>query len=315
MLPNIFYVINFTISILLSTIGIIFSCVTIFIVIRTRRYRTFNNVLICNTSVAAIFYSLITISASILGYREDWSSNAPLCSFRAYLYNVGIATVCHSKSIHAISRLFFAILYKRRYLLTWRTHRILIILTWLICLIICIPPFFFDDGYALEEESRSCVISSKKYLLALYVSMVSCIIPFNIIAMVYVSILFSVRRSARRVWAFNQNVTNVDDHMPKSKREIKLMQQMIIQTGILVSGGPIFIFLILWHATQKQPPPEWLYLLGFNSLTIVGSTVPIVQFMMSKQLRQSVTHFFKKRQRAIGIRRPIRRQQQIWNIT
>src|SRR4051812_38832621 len=98
MLSDLFFIINFTLAILLSTIGSIASFATILIVIQNRQFRIFNNILICNTCIAVIYYSMITMIASIYGFREDWSLNAPLCSFRAYCFNVGIAAICHSKS-------------------------------------------------------------------------------------------------------------------------------------------------------------------------------------------------------------------------
>jgi hypothetical protein len=312
MLPEFFYIINFSYAILISSLSSVISITTILIVYKNRQFRTFNNVLTCNTCIAALFYSMVTIATSIYGFREDWALNAPLCSFRAFCYNVGVASICHSKSMHAISRLFFSVYYKHHCLLTWRCHHILIGLTWIISIIVCIPPFFVEGGYALEEESRSCVLSSKVYLLALYITVVSCIIPFNIIASVYIQILLHVRRSTRRVWAFHQNTNN---DVRKSKREMKLMKQMIIQTSVLISGGPIFLFLVGWHAITDQPPPESLYLLGFNLLTTVGALAPFVQFIMNKQLKEFLIQFLERSQRTTIIKRPIHQLQQAWHIT
>jgi len=245
-----------------------------------------------------IFYSIIIIIASIIGFREDWAFNAPLCSLRAYCFNIAIATICYSKSIHAISRLFFAALYKHRYLLTWRVHWILIIFNWVIGIIVCIPPFFIDGGYAFEEESRSCVVTSKMYRLSLYMTIVSCIIPFTIIANVYILILFHAHRSTRRVRALQSNVSPNFPKTPnvihQTKREMKIMKQMIIQTCTLLPGGPIFVLLIIWHATQNQPPPEPLYLLAFNLMTIAVFMVTTAQFIMSKKIMQfSIQYIFR----------------------
>ena len=308
MLSELFYTMNFSFSILISTINLLVCFPTIVMVIKIRRFRTLNNILLCNTCVAAIFYSIVIIVASIYGFREDWAFSAPLCSFRAYFFNVGVALICHSKSLHAISRFFFAVLYKQRYLLTWRFHWILICLNWIIGLTVCIPPFFVNDGYTLENESRLCVISSKSYLMALYISFVSCIIPFNIIIGVYINILIYVRRSSRRVWALNQN------NLHKTKREMKLMKQMVIQTGVLISGGPIFLFLIAWHATQTQPPPESLYLIGFTLMIFVGSITPMVQLIMNKQLNQFVIQTFKRHQLAFINTKSLHQQQQAWHV-
>ena len=295
---NLFFIINFSIAILVATIGLFVSFTTIIIVYKNCPFRTFNNLLTCNTCVATILCAICNLLTSSLGFHEDWAFNTPLCSFRAYIYNIGIAAASHSKSMHAISHLFFAVLYKHKYLLTWRVNRILILLTWLISLIICLPPFFIDGGYALEEESRSCVISSKIPALALYISVVSVLTPFHIIIIVYLLIVLHVHRSTRRVWNFNQNLHN--NHLQSTKREMKLMKQMIVETGILISGGPVFLVLIAWHGTQTQSPPDCLYLIGFQLMTFVATVEPIAHFIMNKQLREFLIQLFKRREQYIG---------------
>ena len=118
-------------------------------------------------------FSIISIVSFIYGFREDWASNAPLCSLRGYCYTSTIVVITHSKSIQAISRLFNAILYKHKCLLTWRTHWIIIILNWILAFLVCIPPLFFEGGYALETESRICAGSCKIYPIGLYIVIVA----------------------------------------------------------------------------------------------------------------------------------------------
>lgn len=297
MLPEIYFQMNFIFSIILCRIGLIFSVLTVIVIVENRRFETFHYLFICNSSFASILYCMITMIGSSYSLQSNWMSNEPYCSFRAYLYNVSIACICHSKSVHAISRFFFSILYKYRFLLTKRIHQVLIVLTWLISLIVCIPPFFVENGYGLEIESRSCVISSQKSFIALYITFVSCLIPFNIVIFIYLYILFNVYRSTRRVNAFDQT----DQRLRKNRREIRLMKEMIIQTIILLSGGPIFLFLLTWNATQTSQPAEYLYLLGFNLMTLVATIVPLIQFLFNRQLTNSLRFIFQRYQRHLWI--------------
>lgn len=302
---NLFFEINFTLSIIASIIGFTFSCTTLFIVIVHRQCHTINNLLTCNTCVAVIFYSIIVLQSSIYGFREDWTLNAPHCQFRAYCFNVAIAATCHSKSLHAISRLFSAVFYKYKFLLTWRTHFSMIIINWILCFVSCLLPFFIPHGFALEKESRSCVVTSRMTLLAAYIALTSSIIPFNIITSVYGMILFHVHRSTRRIRALRaQNVPeslNNPNLTRKTTREVKLMKQMIIQMSILLVGGPIFLFLIFWHAITSQSAPEFLYLLGFNSMSFVAAAVTVVQFLMDEKLKRLTFEYIS--QCLISIRR------------
>lgn len=77
---------------------------------------------------------------------------------------------------------------------------------------------------------------------------------------------------------------------------------MIIETIILLSGGPIFLFLLTWNATQSYQPPEFLYLLGFNLITLVATIVPLIQFLMNQQLTKYLFLSFQ------------RHRQQLWFI-
>ena len=291
MLSNLFILISHTLSICASIISLVVSLLMIFIICKNQPLRTFNNLLLCNSCVAVICYSIVNIIESVLGFHDDWILNAPFCSLRGFCLNTCIALICYSKAIHTISRFFCAVLYKHRFLLTWRTHWILIIFNWILALIICIPPFFINDGYQLEIESRRCVISSKKYWLALYITIISCLLPFNIIAMVYISIAFHVHRSTRRVWAVQLNNHQINPKTCHIKREISIMKQMLIQTSALLPGGPLFLILIIWNATLTHPPPEILYPLGFEMMTLAVFIVTIVHFVMSKKVKESTIEY------------------------
>ena len=284
---DLYFLISFTLAIFASLVSLVFGTLTILIVILHRPSRTINNLLTCNTCVAVIFYSVVVIIGAIYGFRLEWTVNAPHCALRAYCFNVAIAATCHSKSLHALSRLFSAVFYKHQALSTWRTHSLLIAGNWLLCCLICLLPFFIEHGFVLESESRSCVVTSRMTLLALYTSLTSCIIPFNLIIMVYGVIFYHVHRSTRRIRALRTDPTTIQPTLAgKNVREIKLMKQVLIQTSVLLFGGPVFIFLIVWHAIQSRSAPEFLYLLGFNSMTIVVSIVTVVQFLMDDKLKQ-----------------------------
>jgi 7 transmembrane receptor (rhodopsin family) len=284
---DLFFLISFSVAIIASLVGLVFGAITILIVILHRPSRTINNLLTCNTCAAVVFYAIVVITSSVYGYRLEWTLNAPHCTLRAYLFNVTIAAICHSKAVHALSRLFSAVFYKYQFLSTWRTHYLMIVGNWILCCLICLLPFFIEHGFGLELESRSCVVTSKMTLLALYTSMTSCILPFNVIIMVYGMIFFHVHRSTRRIRALRTDPVNTQQSLAgKNTREIKLMKTMLIQMSILLFGGPVFLFLIIWHAVESKPAPEFLYLLGFNAMTMVGSIVIVVQLLMDDKLKQ-----------------------------
>ena len=301
---DLFFLISFALVIFASLVGLVFGVITILIVALHRHSRTINNLLTCNTCVAVVFYSIVVIISSSYGFRLDWTLTAPHCTLRAYLFNVAIAATCHSKALHALSRLFSAVFYKHQFLSTWRTHYLMMVGNWILCCLICLLPFFVEHGFVLEPESRSCVVSSKRTLLALYTSLTSCILPFNVIIMVYGMIFFHVHRSTRRIRALRTDPASTQQSLAgKNTREIKLMKQMLIQTSILLVGGPLFLFLIVWHAIESKSAPEFLYLLAFNAMTLAASIVTVVQLLMDDKLKQVAKQALLRCIRAI-LRRP-----------
>ncbi|CAF2539288.1 unnamed protein product [Rotaria sp. Silwood2] len=281
---DLFYIINFSCAILASIIGLIFSFTFIIVIITNRQCHNMSNLLACNSSVAVILYLILTIFASIYGLREDWAWNAPLCIFRAYSIVVALGTVCYSFSMQSLSRWFFVIHYKLRYLLTWRTHSIMIIFNWLISLSIPIVPLFIDGSLGLEKESRSCIVKTNAFAAAIFSIIMVISIPLSVSTMVYCSILYHTRQSAHRILRFNQNM-NKYKTIHNVKREVKLVQHILIQTACASCGGIIFLINVLWQALSGIPLPKHMFLLGVNLTTIGVSLMTISHFMLNTQVK------------------------------
>ena len=126
-------------EIFLILLGICWSITIIFsltMLIILRRYwhkqcRSTVNLLTCNCCVALIFF-VITSSIQLLSLIEHLSDDIPpnsiLCQIYACLATFGAAIEVYSFLIQAISRFFMTILYKHKYLLTYRTSWMLIIM-------------------------------------------------------------------------------------------------------------------------------------------------------------------------------------------
>jgi len=240
--------------------------------------------------VAAALYFIYRIIDSIYGLRQDWQYHQPACIFRAYCALTFCAVLCYSYSIQAISRLFFAVFYKHKYLLTWHTHWILIIVNWLVGIIISIEPFFYENGFELEIESRVCIVSPKITSVSMYVVVTIFLIPLNTVTIIYGVILYYVRQSTRRVVAIVPNVitsrAQIKAPAPNGKRELKLMQNLSIQTTLISLGGILYFILVIWHAAQQYSVPESLYLLAVTLIPIFTAIMMIAIFLMNKVVKK-----------------------------
>jgi hypothetical protein len=240
--------------------------------------------------VAVGLLFIFGITDSYYALRENWQTNQPACVFRAYCTLALCTALCYSYSIQAISRLFFAVLYKHRYLLTWRTHWILIIINWTVSIIIPIRPLFDPNGFGLEVESRTCVVTPKVVSISMYVVPIVFLIPLNVVTIVYGLILYRVRQSTRRIAVVRPDVilitTHPTVHIPNGKRELKLIKNLSTQSGLISLGGILYLILVFWNAAKQDSAPEPIYLLTFNTRIICNVFMMIALFLMNKQVKK-----------------------------
>ena len=296
MLPDYFYIIHYSISIVASTIGSIFALCMIIIVCVNRKCRTIATFLTCDTALAVILFSTLNILSAIFSLRAASSDHQPACAFRAYCYTVLSAVICYSYAIQAISRLFFTVLYSYQYLLSWRFHWLMIAIRWCICLSILIIPFFVEHGYGLEVESRLCIPSSQFLFTSIYSVFTVFFIPFNFTVVAYSIIFYHVRQSTRRVVGFALNAGRVTGNRTilNVRREIKLMKNMVILLTILFWGGTPYLVLVLWHAVQKRSLPEALYLSGMNCVPICIALNMVALFFMNNEVSKHARQYLRK---------------------
>lgn len=286
---ELFFIINFSISLTASIIGLIVGILIIVIVVTHRQCRTVSNLLACNACMISIIYCSNNIIVSIYGYREDWALQQPVCIFRAYCFLVSCVCICYSYLMQAISRLFFTVFFKYKFLVTFRAHWLLIILNWIIGTVFSIGPLFFDGGFTFEEESRLCTLNSRKPSASLYSIGGGFVLPVSICITIYGIIWRHTVRSSRRINAFGPN--NATAHTPNAKREMTIVRNMLMSLTVFVGGGTPLLILILWNAIQpNNHPPESLYLIGIDG-TSLGVTLTVVMlFVLNQQMRRLALH-------------------------
>ena len=284
---DLFFNLNFTFSIVASTIGLIFSFCIVFAVVTSVPCRNPTNLLMCNTSIVVSTYFINTLIVSIYGFRDDWAEQQPLCAFRAYCFLMSCGTICYAYLIQAISRLLFTVFYKRKHLHTYRVHWYLIAANWIFGFLFAIEPFFFEGGYRYEKESRLCVFTTQRFATAIYGIIVGFVVPLSISLTIYFIIFLNVTRSSRRIAVIITDTQR--GPIFNVKRELRLIRNMVIVMGIFTGGGTPFLILVLWQGIQPlSPPPESLYLLIINAITLFVAAMMMTLFSMNKQVRDVV---------------------------
>ena len=299
MLSNLFFTINFSLAILLTIVSLSAGSFLIIIVIIHRRCQTIMNLLRCNTIVTMMFHSILVLISSIFGLNENWLDDQPVCIFRAYCFAVACTLICHSIAIQSVSRLFYAVLYRYKFLLTWKAHWYLIIISWFFSIFTQLFNFIFPDGFfVFEKESRTCIGTTRKPAASLYCAIMALVVPIKLMFAVYSIILYRIRQSTRRVRAFNiqMKTTNLIDPVTpfNAKRELKVMKTMLMIVFLMGCSGVLYLLLVVWNLSGCSIPPEPLYLLSINTMAM-GVTILTVLFLWTtKEVRVEIRIYFRR---------------------
>ena len=292
---ELFYRINFTISITAPILGIMFNLLIIFIIIKNQKCHTVTNLLMCDLCTASSIYLVLHLIGCYYGLRADWSTYQPLCVLRAYFIFVAIAATTYSFVIRAISQLFFVVFYTHKFSLTWRTHWILILLKWLGSFLLAIQPIFIERGFEHVQEHRMCGIKTNKLSVAPYSVIVVHAFPASVVVIVYGAILYQVRQSAHRVRSMvvrNSNAVCVT--LASAQKSLKIMQNMLIMMNILMFGGAPYLILMLWDLIKRGTAPKELYFLSVNSLVLANTVMAIILFYKNKPVKTIALECFHR---------------------
>jgi hypothetical protein len=265
------------------------------IIIINRQCHSINNLLLCDLCITSIFYNILSFIGSVYGLRGDWYDYQPLCIFRAYLLVVFVTSAGYSFLIQSISRLFFSMFYTHRFLLSWYTHWILIIVKWLISFLLSIEPFFIENGYLLIEEYRMCGITKDILSVSLYIIIISFLFPGSIVIIVYSIIVYQARQLTRRIIPIkNEGSISIPVSLPYAKRNSEMMKSILIILNILILGGIPYLILSFWNIIEYESVPKELYFLSINMLTLSSTTMMIVLFFMNKTVKDIAFKYILK---------------------
>lgn len=291
MLSDLFYVINFAFSILVSIIGLLCGLATILIIVINQPCHTVPNLLLSNVCFATSTLYINTLIASVYGFREDWALNQPLCVLRAFTFIAAGMAICYSYLTQAISRLVFVVFFKRKRLHTFRVHWYLIVSTWIISFLAPVPLLLFENGFEYAVNERLCLPSENNAPTTIFAIIVGFVLPLNLSIIIYYSIWRYTLRSSRRILPTVSDIGTFN--MPNMKREMKLALNMTILLSLYgFSGMPMTIVLFWIMISPNNPPPAELYLLASNSISLFVALLTIALFIMDKQLKNTGLKYF-----------------------
>ncbi|CAF3936473.1 unnamed protein product [Adineta steineri] len=280
--------------------NIILSSFVILLVVLRRSLRTIPNLLMSNSSFTIFCYSLTLIIQLVTELQQTEKSNQVACKLLAYFTNSSVNAICYSYLVTAISQYFFNILYRRKYLHTFRVHYCMIFLSWTVTS--CTPLILYFSGeykwlfgiktihdrylgslQYLPETHMCSTATIFKWTSAIYLG-IAYIIPYTGIIFIYVSIVRHTRRT---------NVTTIATTVlsGSSRRDFRVLKNIFVLISILaIACLPNFI-LIIWIVYSPNTIFIPLYLIPTVAVSLCTNIQMLIIFITNKSVRNVVYNY------------------------
>ena len=143
-------------------LGFIFCIAFICISAGYRSCRSVLTLLSANSCVAGLIFNGVQLLNALLLFRDDiylsTVNNNQYCEVRTYLMHVSGSLLYYSYCVQSISRLFFVVFYRRRFLLSYHVHFILIAIQWSLGLML--PMSILTSSHRqYQTETSQCFIT------------------------------------------------------------------------------------------------------------------------------------------------------------
>ncbi|CAF1537920.1 unnamed protein product [Adineta ricciae] len=294
-----------TAALLSSIFGIICIAIDLFIFIlvyRTKpRLHTVNHLLICNTSFGSMYLSIIYIINYIHAIYIYWDTSDFTCRLRSYFTYVSIGGMMQSYTTQAISRFFFSILStKYRWLTTFRTHYIMILIQWLTVLILALPVLIFDT--ARYYPGILCLLINGYEAIDAYFQIINLLVPFLVVIFIYICIIIRVRQIKRNVRA-----TTSANLLHNSRNDLKILRNILIFIGMVIVG--VSPTAILWFVSSGS-----LYHISLVCTMFSVTLTAVFNILLDREIRETIQNMYRRRTMFITTNQVINvRERQITN--
>jgi len=274
------YYVIIPLSLICILVAIIIACIILSLVIFIKRLHTVTHLLICNGSIASIFYCIVQsinyiYLAFIPGEINDFS-----CRLRGFFSYMSISAIMHSYLAQAISRYFISVLSnKYQWATSFKTHIILIFIQWSIATIIPLPALLTEDIY--HRPHTLCWVPKEYTLHVTYTIIAYYLIPTVFIFVIYIGIYLRVKR--------HRNSVFITIRGRRSNRDLELLYNIMILFALYIFGAlPIILFILT--------KIDLFYTIGIISVSLAlaiekGVTLVVdrdIRNIIKKCLRQSI---------------------------
>ena len=203
-----YYHIIIPVSFICILLAISFACLTLILIFCIQRLHTVTHLLVCNGAIASIFYCIVqSVNYSFLAFLP-WKTSDISCRWRGYFSYMTVVAIVYSYLAQAISRFLILILSsKYRWVASFRTHRILLLINWILVVCLPLPSLLTDDIYF--RPTSLCWVPKEHTLHLAYIIIVDYLIPTLLLIVIYIYIYCRVKRRKIEVFIIMENIDRI----------------------------------------------------------------------------------------------------------
>ena len=259
-------------------VAVIISCLILTLVIFIKKLHTVTYLLLCNGSIASIFYCIVqSINYIFLAFIPSNTDDLS-CRWRGFFGYMTVAAVVYSYLAQAISRSFVSVLsMKYRWATSFRIHIIIILTQWFIVIVIPLPALLTKD---IHYRPFSLCWVRKKYTLHLaYTIIAYYLLPIIFIFTIYIYIYLRVKRRRNSVFMTTRS--------HRSHRDLEVLYNIMILFAIYAFGALPTILYILTRI-------EIFYAMGIISVSLSVAVEKCVTLLVVRDIRNIIKHYFHR---------------------
>jgi len=256
-------------------IAIIIDCIILALVIFIKRLHTVTHLLVCNTSIASIFYCIVQCNNYIFLAFIPWETSDFSCRWRGFFGYMTVVAIVYSYLNQAISRFFVSVLsIKYRWATSMKAHKILIFIQWIIVIFLPLPALLTEDIY--YRPFSLCWVPREYTLHLAYTIIAYYLIPAGFIFAIYIYIYLRVKRRRNRVFTTTEGF--------RSNRDLELLYNIIILFSIYLFGALPSILYIITRV-------EVLYGIGIISVSLAVAIENCVTLIVHRDFRNIIKNY------------------------
>ena len=269
-----------------ALIAVAIACLILALVIFIKRLHTMTHLMICNASMASIYYCVVQCVNYVFLTLITWHDDDQSCRWRGYFGYMTVIAVIYSYLAQAISRFFLAVLANRyRWATSAKTHVSLIVLQWIVVVLLPMPALLTEDIY--HRPHALCWVPKENTAHVLYTLLAYYLLPAIFIVVIYVAIYCRVKRRTNSVC--------IRRPPGRATRDLEVLYNIMILFAIYIVGAiPIILYLFTGVIL--------FYEIGIIFVSFTVAVEKLATIMLDRHMRNLIRGYFRPSQTQV---RPI----------